>query len=243
MYCAILRELSATFRLESGKLFSALDQSIFKDAAIDYEHLRENLSQIALLNAGSAIMIKDTTGKYVRQDYFQYPTGVLHLFDRIYTARSLDVHYRRQNFNFFFTEDIAGFRFRIAVGLTVLWANEATIISFAGNQKTIEHGSLVDGILKGVIGAAKEFIGPESARDFEFSRRRLISNKHLVVVAHVSQEGYQFKYAGSVPHKIEEPKIKKAAAYMVHDKCLAHMRNNPEDATRHIEGIFKLWDQ
>ena len=152
-----------------------------------------------------------------------------YLFDRLCQEQ-------RSYFDFYFDQVIGENTYYIGIAFTHLWSNEPIIITYADDNKTIEHGSLADGIMKGIIRASKEIAGAEALHEYDFTIRRLKRYKNFVLLAYVRGNGYN--YHGSTYYKLDEPMVKKEAAEITYQECLSYMQRNKEKAIQTIKWLF-----
>lgn len=147
----VLKVVSETFEIinkdnSKTEITFSFDKKVITNTDIDYLKLTEKVLQIALLNRQCEIITIDKRQKYLTQNYYHFPQGVFYLFDRA-TTEILG----KPEFKLTFDDKINSNSYQIGLAYRTDWYPTPNIISFANNVHTIYGGSLVEGILDGLI--------------------------------------------------------------------------------------------
>ena len=187
------------------------DGKIFKTTDVDFEYLCSAFRKTAYLNPQIKISLSDNLHNDFQQCVFHYPKGIFHRMDQILMERSID----EPSFRLDIEKKHNGFQYKISISL-LDYATTPYIQSFAGDTETYNHGSLIDGVKKGIIRFIKDFTGQEVDTD----------NSGLILITSVS--GIQFTYGGSLKIKLEQPEIEKAAEDIVYKELTDYMESDRE---------------
>lgn len=226
----VLKIVSETFEIitkENSKIevrFS-FDKTVITNTNIDYLKLTEKVLQIALLNRQCEIITIDKRQKYLTQNYYHFPQGIFYLFDRATT----DV-LGKPEFKLTFDDKVNSNRYQIGLAYRTDWYPTPNVISFANNVQTICGGSLVEGILDGLISACKTYVKENNLTTFKISRKKFLNG--LIIVCTVRGEDY--KYGGSFKETLEDDIVKKQAKKITAKLALDFFNNQKEKADKFL---------
>lgn len=238
----LLKSISEKFEVmtnEKSKIevsFS-LDTSII-DEKIDYFKLCKSMMQVALLHRQCEIITIDKRKKYISQNYFHFPEGVLYLFEKA-KQEALG----KPNFSLTYDEIFNGNKYQLGIAFRTDWYPSPNIISFANDIETIYGGSLVDGIIDGLVTGCKKFVRENYPETFKIKRKKFYNG--LILVGAV--RGQEFKYGGSFRETLDEKDIQKKVKKIVETLVFDYLSNHKEIAddflwrfdTEHISsGMF-----
>lgn len=197
-----------------------LDKKIFNES-VDYRELYGELLQWTLLNRNSEVFIIDEREKYSNQNYFSFPEGIKYLYDSM-VKNALG----KPKFELSFDGELNELRYQIFLGYRTDWYPFPNIASFSNNVHTICGGSLVDGVMEGLISGCKKYIKDNNWIDYRV-RKKKFSNG-LILVASV--RGNEFQYGGSLKERLEDEKVKKDAKKLIEKLTIQFILNNQEKA-------------
>lgn len=222
----VLKVVSETFEIinkdnSKTEVTFSFDKKIITNTNINYLKLTEKVLQIALLNRQCEIITIDKRQKYLTQNYYHFQQGVFYLFDRA-TTEILG----KPEFKLTFDDKINSNSYQIGLAYRTDWYPTPNIISFANNVHTIYGGSLVEGILDGLISACKSYVKEKNLETFKISRKKFLNG--LIIVCAVRGENY--KYGGSFKETLEDDFVKKQAKKITSKLALDFFNNQKEKA-------------
>ncbi len=226
----VLKVISESFKItyhENSKreIAFSFDQKVILNTNIDYLKLTEKVLQIALLNRQCEIITVDKRQKYLTQNYYHFPQGIFYLFDRA-TTEVLD----KPEFKITFDDKINSNKFQIGLAYRTDWYPIHNVISFANDVQTICGGSLVDGILDGLITACKTYVKENDLTTFKVTGKKFLNG--LIIVCAV--RGFDYKYGGSFKETLEDEVVKKQAKKIVSKLALNFFNNQKENADKFL---------
>lgn len=226
----VLKVISETFEIiakENAKteVVFSIDKTVITNTNIDYLKLTERVLQFALLNRQCEVITIDKRQKYLTQNYYHFPQGVFYLFDRA-TTEVLG----KPEFKLTFDNEINSNKYQIGLAYRTDWFPSANVISFANNVHTTCGGSLVDGILEGLINACKIYAKENNLTNFKINKKKFVNG--LILICAVRGEDY--KYGGSWKETLEDVVIKKEAKKLVEKLALDFFNNQKEKADKFL---------
>jgi DNA gyrase/topoisomerase IV subunit B len=201
-----------------------LDTNIFKES-VDYLELSESVLQLAYLNRNSEFLITDNRLQYKNQNYYSFPDGIKYLYDR--TVKDA---LGKPEFEINFNDSINGLEYQIFLGYRTDWYPPASIASFANDINTICGGSLVNGILTGLINGCKHYVKTNELKKFKVKKKKFTNG--LIIVASV--RGKEFKYGGSFKETLEDEKVEGDIKKRIKELTLDFIDNNKEKADKFL---------
>ena len=226
----VLKVVSETFEIitkdnSKTEVAFSFDKKVITNTNIDYLRLTEKVLKIALLNRQCEIITIDKRQKHLTQNYYHFPQGVFYLFDRA-TTEVLG----RPDFKLTFDDKVNSNKYQIGLAFRTDWYPTPNLISFANNVQTVCGGSLVEGILAGLISACKTYVKENNLTTFKISRKKFLNG--LIIVCAVRGEGY--KYGGSFKETLEDDVVKKQAKKITVKLALDFFNNQKEKADKFL---------
>lgn len=201
-----------------------LDQTILSEA-VDYLELLEGMLQWCYLNRNSEILLIDKREKFLNQNYFSFPEGVKYLYSKM-VRDSLG----KPEFEIAFDQKLNGIDYQIFLGYRTDWYPPSAIASFANDIHTECGGSLVDGIMNGLISGCKKYVRDNNLVDYKIRKKKF--NNGLILVASI--RGSEFKYGGSFKETLEEEKVKRDITKIVKQLTIEFISKNKEKANKFL---------
>lgn len=213
-----------------------LDGELFKDNQAAYIPTNIMLQQMAYLNPGLKIISVDNREEFQR-NVFYFKNGISELFHDL-----LEKHYYGHVNGWLPLElktAINGYIIHIIFKYHHIYTTHPNpyIRSFANNENTKEHGSLVDGVIKGLEEAFLE-VGEKEEWDLKVTKKRI--GKQLVLFAAV--KGEPLTYGGVGKNKLDMPALKKDVQKYVKKAVLKHLESNGGDRKRVYDKFKKKED-
>lgn len=226
----VLKVVSETFEIntsENSKIEIAFsfDKKVISDTNIDYLKLTEKVIRIALLNRQCEIITIDKRQKYLTQSYHHFPQGTFYLFDRA-TTEVLG----KPEFKLTFDDKINSNKYQIGLAYRTDWYPTPNVISFANDVQTICGGSLVEGILDGLVIACKTYVKENNLTAFKINRKKFLNG--LIIVCAV--RGEKYKYGGSFKETLADDVVKKQAKKITAQLALNFFNNQKEKAAKFL---------
>lgn len=200
-----------------------LDKTIFADTRVDYLHLTEELLIVALLNRQAEIFIRDNTQKHTSQNYLSFPEGVFYLYEK--TKRDVS---GAPEFEVFYDGEFKGNKYQIAIGYRTDWYPQPSVTSFANDTHTTYGGTLVDGILDGLIAACKTFVADHQLTTHKIKRKKFYNG--LIIVCSVRGENLDF--AGSFKEALATKEIRTQAKKITRKLVGDYLNSSREKADK-----------
>ncbi len=210
-----------------------LRSDIFTDFPV-YSDLFRLFNSLAMLNHNSTFHLNDGQNPSANKNEFRYPEGLQQQFNTNWNnvSRAFPIT--------FFRSSVKGNYYEIGIAACASnWYGDQLTFSWARNQTTKEHGSLVEGIVAGVRAAFTK-LNKERTKDDKqvFPSRTSKSYKEkLLIVCLVKTVDDQYRWAGSTKWMLNMPEIEKTAKKLVCAEVLLQMRQNPKLVAQ-LESIF-----
>lgn|GEM_PF-1784915 len=226
----VLKVLSETFEIivkENSKIEIAFsfDKKVISKTNIDYFRLAEKVQQFALLNRQCEVITTDKRSKYLTQNYFHFPQGIFYLFDRA-TTEVLG----KPAFELKFDGKINSNKYQIALAYRTDWFPSANVISFANTVHTTCGGSLVNGILQGLMNACKRYVKERNLATFKITKKKFING--LILICAVRGEDY--RYGGSWKETLENDVVEKDARKLMEKLVFEFLNEQSEKADKFL---------
>lgn len=226
----VLKVLSETFEIITQghskiEIVFSLDKTIFSNTRIDYLNLSDKMLQITLLNRRCEIITIDKRQKYLNQNYYHFPQGVFYLFDRA-TAEVLG----KPEFKITFDEKVGPYMLQLGLAYRTDWFPTPNIISFANDVHTVCGGSLVDGVMDGVLSACKRYFEENHLTNAKVNRKKLANG--LILICAV--RGETFQYGGSWKETLDDNAVKKEVKQLVSSLVSDFLKTEKEKAANFL---------
>jgi len=180
----------------------SLDENIVKNGTVDYLQINDEFLQLALLYRGMTIISIDKRRRFVNRICYHFPEGVLYLFEKA-VAQVLG----KPKIKLIFDSELNSRKYQICLGYRTDWYPEPLVASFANEIATVSGGSLVDGVVDGLVSACRKFAKETKADGLNIKRKKFRNG--LILVCAVS--GSEFAYGGSFKETLESDIIKREA--------------------------------
>ncbi|MCW3124821.1 MAG: Type topoisomerase gyrase/topo topoisomerase subunit-like protein [Bacteroidetes bacterium] len=195
------------------------DSDVFRDTNIDFHTLSEEFGQLAILHSKAEILVKDLRGKYLCQEYYSFPDGIFYLYDRL-KSEVLG----RPKFEIKFEGKIGERQYQIAIGYRTDWYPPPSILSYSNEIFTSAGGSLIDGVLQGLITGCRRYTKVNAPGRYKIKSRKFANG--LILVCAV--KGEDFMYAGSTKEKLENKEVEKEIKKQVGKLVFDYLSSNKE---------------
>ena len=204
------------------------DPEIFKDVKFEYDYLKERLMELAYLNAGIRITLKDER-EDGKTEKFHYEGGIKEFVEYLNKARTKiqkPFHYQKK----VGTTDI-----EYSVQYTDSF-NEM-IYSFVNDIKTVEGGTHVTGFKTAMTRAMNEYL--KTAGYLKGDKRISGSDVLEGLSAVVSLKVQEPQFEGQTKTKLGNSEIKGQVDRTVYDSFKMFLEENPSDARAIATKIMK----
>jgi DNA gyrase subunit B len=204
------------------------DSQIFGDQKFDYSYLKEHLMELAYLNAGLKILLKDERGKG-QVETFHYDGGIKQFVEYLNKART------KIQKPFHYSKMVDSTEIEYAIQYTDSY-NEL-MYSFVNDIKTIEGGTHVTGFKTALTRAINEYLrtGGYLKGDRRISGGDVLEG--LTVVLSLKVQEPQFE--GQTKTKLGNSEIKGQVDHVVYDSFRTFLEENPPDARAIANKIMK----
>lgn len=226
----ILKVVSETFEIitkdnSKTEITFSFDKKVITSTNIDYLKLTGNVLKIALLNRQCEIITIDKRQKYFTQNYYHFPQGIFYLFDRA-TTEVLG----KPEFKITFDDKVNSNKYQIGLAYRTDWYPTPNVESFANDVHTIYGGSLVDGVIDGLISACKIYVKANNLTTFKITRKKFLNG--LIIVCAV--RGSDYKYRGSFKETLDDMTVKKQAKKIISTLALDFFNIEKEKANKFL---------
>jgi len=204
------------------------DPEIFKDVKFEYDYLKERLMELAYLNAGIRITLKDER-EDGKTEKFHYEGGIKEFVEYLNKARTKiqkPFHYQKK----VGTTDI-----EYSVQYTDSF-NEM-IYSFVNDIKTVEGGTHVTGFKTAMTRAMNEYL--KTAGYLKGDKRISGSDVLEGLSAVISLKVQEPQFEGQTKTKLGNSEIKGQVDRSVYDSFKMFLEENPSDARAIATKIMK----
>jgi DNA gyrase subunit B len=198
------------------------DASIFKEVNFKYETIARYLREMAYLNAGLRIRLKDDrTGK---QEEFHYEGGIAEFVESIVRGSNEPLH------KVIF---IKGVREGVDIEAALEWTDAVheTIFAYANNIHTVEGGTHLSGLKSALTRTLNNYA----------SRNNLFKNKEMRLEGDDTREGLvgivsvklpEPQFEGQTKTKLGNSEVEGLVSGLVNEKLGDYFEKNPPDAKR-----------
>ncbi|WP_295797278.1 hypothetical protein [Mucilaginibacter sp.] len=191
-----------------------IDEKIFPDTNVDYLALNQELVLIPIINRKTEIITRDKRTKYLNQNYYHFPNGIFYVFDSILNSLN-----GKPNLQIKYEGSIEENEYQIAISG---WEWKPSVTSFANYVHTTCHGSLVDGVIDGIILACKKYSNENNLDYFKVTRKKILKN--LIIVCAV--KGAAFDYGGSFKEKLLSDEVRFQSKKLVSKWIYDYLKND-----------------
>ena len=177
--------------IENGK-FSfdfRLDEECLGAELLDWEYFTREMKQFAVLNKYVDLLLTDKTGKYLQQNHFHYPNGIIDL-----TNRLRDQERFTTNFELWMTDRLGGHQVNFYIGFKPSLHGGTRIypkLVYANDLLLTVPGSICEGFITGIIGGVRKVLR-QKRRGAEFLISRKIVVDDLFIVATIRSKRLHF---------------------------------------------------
>lgn len=209
---AIAEKLEVSENTEGLTINFRLDKSVFENTTVDYQNLTEELTILALLNRVTEILVKDTTQKHLNQNYFHFPTGLFYLYDRV----KEDV-LGKPEFEIFYDDRVKENTYQIALAYRTDWLPSSSVTSFANDIHTKCGGTLVDGILDGLVSACRKYVTANNLNTHKIKREKFHNGLTIVCAVRCNKLSFAGSTKDTLATKEVRTQAKKIISKLVYD--------------------------
>lgn len=203
------------------------DPKIFQTVDFDYNYLRERIMELAYLNKGLRISLKDERSN--KEEYFCYEGGVSQFVEYLNAARN-PLHPP-----FYFEKKTDGVEIELALQYTTSYND--MVYTFVNDIKTIEGGTHLAGFKAALTRAVNEYI--RSERILKDESRRVAGDDALEgLTAVLSLKIPEPQFEGQTKTKLGNTEIKGIVDSFVYDGLISYFRENPEHAKNIVSKVI-----
>ena len=129
-----------------------------------------------------------------------------------------------------FDDELSKNKYQIGLAYRSDWYPTPNVISFANDVHTACGGSLVDGILEGLINSCKKYVKENGMLTFKIKRKKFLNG--LIIVCAV--RGDNFLYGGSFKETLENDEVKKQVKKTTEKLVSQFLKNNKDKADKFL---------
>jgi DNA gyrase subunit B len=203
------------------------DKKIFKDIHYNYDTLSKRLRELAFLNKGITIIIKDQREKQdVREHKFMFAGGIISFVKYINQTKTTI-----NKEPIFFEDKREGFEAEIAIEYNVGYTDN--IFAFVNNINTVEGGTHLIGFKSGLTRTINDFIKRSNKIKTKLSLAGDDVREGLTAVISVKLRNPQFE--GQTKAKLGNSEVKGIIESVVYERLSDYFDRNPLIAKKIIE--------
>jgi DNA gyrase/topoisomerase IV subunit B len=197
-----------------------LNETYYK-TELCYHELNELCYELAILNKHSTILLQANYGIYPNQNFHHYSESLKNLLDRQCNEAHSSSHL------LYIDEYFRGNNNRIGIAFQSKFYWDIGPISYAGYEQTIGGGSLLNGVIAGMMDVRTSYRKKHaSAEDHHYSKYHF--KGRLIIVCQIVTESNSYDYYGSLKEKLDMPEVHKDARRLIRERMRAVFENDPE---------------
>jgi DNA gyrase subunit B len=199
------------------------DPQIFEELIYTHDTLATRLRELAFLNKGLEIKLRDERGETVREQIFHYEGGIVEFVEHLNRARQVlhEPVYVEGESN--------GTLLEIALQWNDYYAE--TIHSFANSINTVEGGTHLAGFKSALTRTINSYLASASVKkDKDMTLSGEDCREGLTAVVSIKISKPQFE--GQTKTKLGNSEVKGAVEAIVNDRLGAYLEQNPKSAKR-----------
>lgn len=203
------------------------DSEIFSSLEYRYDTLTSRLRELAFLNKGIKIILRDTRGKEPRENIYQYKGGIVE-FVKMLTEKKSPI----QKKPFYLQTQKEGIQVELAMEYSNAYSE--TIFTFANAIHTREGGTHLEGFRSALTRSINEYkkkLGLDKKMDEALSGDDV--REGINVVLSILIPNPQFE--GQTKMKLGNGEVKGIVQSVVYEKLCEYFDENPSEAKKIIE--------
>jgi len=194
------------------------DPEIFTVLEFDYDYLKERLMELAFLNKGLRLVLRDE--RTDKEEQFLYEGGIVQFVQHLNKARNM------LHAPFYFEKKSKDVEVEIAVQYTESY-NEM-IYSFVNNIKTIEGGTHLTGFRTAITRAVNDYIKSNKLvkEDRKITGNDASEGLTAVISLHVPEPQFE----GQTKTKLGNSEVRGIVDRIVYDALKTYLEEHPQEA-------------
>ncbi len=209
------------------KIYFKPDADIFDETVYDYDVLEHRLRELAFLNKGVSITLKDTRKGMERSDNYHYEGGIQSYIE--YINRNKDPLYDTITY---YEKDMDDYSLEIALQYTKGYSEN--IYAYANNIYTPEGGSHLNGFKSALTRTINNYA---KRNNFLKGNEKNLSGEDIRegLTAIVSIKLLEPQFEGQTKTKLGNPEVKGIVETIVGEELGAFLEEHPTEAKRIVE--------
>ncbi|MFA5156496.1 MAG: DNA topoisomerase (ATP-hydrolyzing) subunit B [Candidatus Omnitrophota bacterium] len=205
------------------------DKEIFKSIEYSYDVLSQRLRELAFLNKGLEITLKDERGDKDKEAVFKFSGGIVSFVEYLNKNKN-PLH----NKVVYFEKEKEGVYLEAAVQYNDGYAEN--IFSFANNINTVEGGTHLSGFKSALTRAVNQYAKNKNLIKDDIGISGDDTREGLTAVISVKIPNPQ--YEGQTKTKLGNSEVEGLAASAVFDALVAYFEENPSVANKIIDKVI-----
>ncbi len=209
------------------KITFSPDPQIFEELTFSYDTLAQRLRELAFLNRGLQISLRDERAEKVRESVFRYDGGIIEFVQHLNMARQV-LH----SPPIYIQAESNG----IVVAIAMQWNDSynETIYAFANSINTVEGGTHLVGFKAALTRTINNYLATASlgkdAKDAQLSGEDCREGLAAVIAAKIPQPQFE----GQTKTKLGNSEVKGQVEALVNDRFGAWLEQHPHEARKII---------
>ncbi len=209
------------------KITFKADKEIFSSIEYSYDVLSQRLRELAFLNKGLEISLKDE--RHDKDALFKFSGGIMSFVDYLNTNKN-PLH----NKVVYFEKENEGISLEVAVQYNDAYSEN--IFSFANNINTIEGGTHLSGFKSGLTRALNQYAKSKNLLKDEIAISGDDTREGLTAVVSVKISNPQ--YEGQTKTKLGNSEVEGLTASTVFDALTDYFEQNPSIANKIVDKVI-----
>lgn len=209
------------------------DPEVFTETTFKYETLRNRTQELAFLNKGLKIEIKDFRGEEVVEDSYHYEGGIVEYIEFLNKGKQTlhkNIIYVEQE------QEIDNRVITVEMALQYNNSYSTNLLTFANNIHTHEGGMHEDGFKLAINREMRRYADDHEMlkKDDPFTRDDTLEG--LTCIISVKHPNPQFE--GQTKTKLGNPEVRAITSQITGEAIRAHLLENPNEAKTIVEKII-----
>jgi DNA gyrase subunit B len=200
------------------------DPQIFEELVFSYDTLAQRLRELAFLNRGLGIALRDERGEKLREAVFRYGGGIVEFVEHLNRARQV------LHDPIYIDAKTDGMELEIAMQWNESYIE--TIYSFANSINTLEGGTHLAGFRAALTRTINQYLASgglkKDAKDLTLSGEDCREGLTAVVAVRISEPQFE----GQTKTKLGNSDVRGMVETLLNDRLMAYFEQHPKEARR-----------
>ncbi|MBI2079145.1 DNA topoisomerase (ATP-hydrolyzing) subunit B [Candidatus Micrarchaeota archaeon] len=206
------------------------DSLVFKEIVFDIEYIQERLMELAFLNKGLKIVLRDERVEPVKEENFYYEGGLVQFVEYLNKARN------KLHTPFYYQKKADGIDVEVALQYTDSY-NEM-IYSFVNDIKTIEGGTHLVGFKTAITRTINEYLKEYGNGKGKKEEKRASGDDSVEgLTAVISVKVPEPQFEGQTKTKLGNSEVKGIVDSVTYELFKTYLEENPDAGKRVLDKV------